>query len=298
MAPIDGSGMTATPDDRLAAALEAVSGRLGAAVLSAVPQAGGLTNQTWRLETDHGAMLLRLSGGREAELGIDRDSELVALRAAEMHGLGPRLLLAEPAAGLLVTLAAPGLPWQAADARLPRNLQRIGRWFATLHELPPPAALRRLALREVLADLSLTLARGGLDTLPEPLYETAADHCDRLDETGVPAFCHNDVHHLNVIDDAVTLTVVDWEYSAVGEAVVDLAEFAANHGLDTRESAILLEAYVGHGGRLAAAAFDSARWLASFRALLWVDVRIASTPSMALALGSRRGQLLAQLEAG
>lgn len=282
-------------DDRLAAALEAVGGRLGTVISAAVPQAGGLTNQTWRLETDRGAMMLRLSGGRETELGIDRDSELAALRAAEMHGLGPSLLLAEPAAGLLVTVAAPGLPWEAADARRPRNLQRIGAWFARLHGLPPPAALRRLAMRDALADLSLTLARGGLDTLPEPLYETAADHCERLDESGPPAFCHNDVHHLNVIDAAATLTVVDWEYAAQGEAVVDLAEFAANHGLDPGESAILLEAYVAHGGRPAAAAFDSARWLASLRALLWVDVRIASAPSLAPALGSRRGQLLAQL---
>lgn len=289
--------MAAATDPRLEEALAFVASRLDLAVERVEPLEGGLTNASWRLGVRGGTdLVLRLSGGREAELGIDRDSEQAALAAAAGAGLGPRLVLAQPSAGVLVTGLAPGRPWSAAEAKLPGNLRRIGTWLAALHALPAPVGLRRLSMRDALADLSLALARLERDSLPDALFEAAACHSDRLDEAGPEAFCHNDVHHLNVVDDGERIVVVDWEYAGLGEAVVDLAEFATTHLLDAAEAGILAGAYAAGGGRIAMAALESARWLTAFRALLWIEVRIATDAAATIMLGARREALLAALQ--
>lgn len=296
MAQVDGVAAL-TLESRLAEALALLQSRLARRVQACEPLEGGLTNHSWRLQTDSGPIVLRLSGGRERELGIDRVSELAALEAAAQAGLGPRVLLAEPDWGILVTTAAAGGPWSPADAVEPRNLLRIARWFAALHALATPAGLHSLSMRQGLADLALALARSGIDPVPERLYELADRQCQRLDDLAERAFCHNDAHHLNVIDDGSALVVVDWEYAAVAEAVVDLAEYAVAHGLDAQRSAALLGHYRDAGGNADTPVFEAACWLAAFRALLWIEARQAADPALGTSLAARRSVLLAQLDA-
>jgi hypothetical protein len=77
------------------------------------------------------------------------------------------------------------------------------------------------------------------------------------------AFCHHDVHHLNVVelstvvaataDDADgsrapvvpagRLLLLDWEYAGAGDPAMDLAAYAAYHDLDDLARESLLAAY-------------------------------------------------------
>jgi thiamine kinase-like enzyme len=81
--------------------------------------------------------------------------------------------------------------------------------------------------------------------------------------------CHHDVHGGNiVIDPALRLWLVDWEYAGLGDPAFDLASFASQHGLSLGESRLLHASYVEAGGEvpwprlvLAGWAFDYVQWL-------------------------------------
>ncbi len=79
--------------------------------------------------------------------------------------------------------------------------------------------------------------------------------------------CHNDLHHLNLLDDGDRLWLVDWEYGGVGDPLFDLASLACQHGYTAAERVALLDAYGAGDGNTAemldaaCTAFDYVQWL-------------------------------------
>jgi thiamine kinase-like enzyme len=78
-------------------------------------------------------------------------------------------------------------------------------------------------------------------------------------------FCHNDLHHLNLVESAAGVLALDWEYAGVGDPLMDLAGYAAYHDLDAAAVRALLDAHAGAG--VANRRFEDARWL--FEAVWW-----------------------------
>ena len=65
----------------------------------------------------------------------------------------------------------------------------------------------------------------------------------RYDARFVPtAFCHNDLAAANILDDG-QLVLVDFEYAARADPLLDLANLAVMNGLDVGEQRTLLTAY-------------------------------------------------------
>lgn len=234
--------MTALPPEvaRELAAFEA-----GRAVLregaTAAPLAGGLTNRTWRVTSAAADWVVRLGGGRDAALAIDRRAELLALRTAAAHGLAPRCVHAAAARGVLVLEYVAGTVWSRTTPRSAAGIERIGAAFRRLHSLPVPAALPEVDARDAIRRY-LGAPVGVPGPVPrEVLAERTAAALAGYAPRG-RAFCHHDVHHRNVVE-ADRLVLLDWEYAGAGDPALDLAAFAAYHDLDAVARARLRAAY-------------------------------------------------------
>lgn len=232
---------------------------------------GGLSNRAWRLDADGERWFVRLGHPQAARLGVDRNSECAVLRAVAAAGLAPGVYVCAPAEGLLVTRFIAGRTWSAADARSPANLRRVAACLRRLHELPVPEGVHRVDYARQAARLAAALPAN--DAAGAELAGRAAAVLARSDDGGhATALCHNDLHHLNVLDDGSRLWLVDWEYGGRGNPLFDVAGFLALHDLGPGPTEAFLESY----GRLRPSDrrhLDDARWLFDYVQWLWYRSR-------------------------
>lgn len=257
--------MTALPPD--AGPLEAAARRLGLDVREARPLAGGSRNRVYRVGRPPCALVVRLAGAGDRSLGVSREAELAAQRAAASEGLAPPVVWSSLDAGVIVDRWTDGRPWTREQAREPGALRRIAQWMQRLHAVPPPRGLRRVDFLEV---FERYLAQVGVAAVPSALV-TEARRCRRLlGEPAQTALCHHDLHHANILDDGERLVVVDWEYAGLGDPVMDLAGYAAYHALDEPASRALVGAYGIRPG-IDAERLACARRLFELVARLWTE---------------------------
>jgi len=251
---------------------------------------GGLSNRAWRVDHGGEAWFARLGLPDAALLGADRDSECRLLAAVSAHGIAPPVLECDPASGLLVTRFVEGRTWRREDALQPDNLRRIGRLFTELHGLPVPAGVREISFQRQAYRLSALLPGG--DRLATELAHRAARAWEQL--AGAPrahALCHNDVHHLNVLDDGARIWLVDWEYGGRGDPLMDVAGFLAMHEAGPGETSVLMSAYRGPGSA-DAGMLDVARWLFDYVQWLWYRTRFATGADPAQQVSERLARRL------
>ena len=249
---------------RTALARHAATRALATCPLEIVP--GGLSNHAWRTEHAGASYFVRLGAADAERLGVDRASECRILAIAAAAGLAPQVIACDPAGRLLVTRFMPGRHWSRADAREPRNLRRLGETLQRLHALPPASDVRRLDFPVQAAQLEAGLAHH--ESIPGALQDLAQGALEILRARHAPlTLCHNDLHHLNVIDDGERLWLVDWEYGGAGDALFDLAGLICLHELSGDLRPTVLEAYgqphLGSSAELGAACrlFDYVQWL-------------------------------------
>lgn len=203
----------------------------------AITALAGTRNRSFRVARAGGDVVVRLPAPGEAH--VDRAVELANARTAAALGLGPEVIDADAATGVLVTRAVAG------RALGPDGAGRLGAALARLHgattgfagALDPAAALAGYAA--LLGDAeSIGLAREG-----SALWSSLAD--GRRD---VP--CHNDLVPANVLDDGVRVHLIDWEYAGMNDPAWDLAYAAVEGEFDQAALGRMLAAY-GADGELA-----------------------------------------------
>lgn len=238
-----------------------------------VPVPGGLSNHAWRADAGNCSYFVRLGGANAASLGVDRESECVLLEAAAEAGLSPRVHACDPRNGLMVADYVQGSPWQRTDAHEPLNVARIGAVLRKLHSMPLRAGVRGISFDRQASRLEGQLAVAGsldpeLRRIARPAFASLASRGSCV------VLCHNDLHHLNILDDGERLWLVDWEYGGCGDPLFDLASFLCQHESTPAEREMLLEAY-GDSPLVpallvpaACVAFDYVQWL-WYRC--WVD---------------------------
>jgi thiamine kinase-like enzyme len=209
---------------------------------------------------------VRLGGPDAASLGVDRRSECALLETVAAAALSPRILACVPGNGLLVTDFVQGVPWRREDAHEPRNLARIAGVLRTLHGLPLSAGVRAVSFRSQATRLEAQFAPAGvadreLKGLADGAFEVLGGR------GGCTTLCHNDLHHLNILDDGDRLWLVDWEYGGCGDPLFDLASYLCQHDSTPAERDTLLDVY-GQASRVPASlvaaactAFDYVQWL-------------------------------------
>jgi thiamine kinase len=243
------------------------------AIVSVEPVKHGLTNESWIVRTTKETVVVRLSSSADRALQIDRGSEAVVLGVVARADIGPPVLQCDPAGHILVTRYL-GETWGRDYACYTPNIRRLATTLRRLHGLAMPAGVRRVDLRSTVSGYLQTLhERGAASVLTsQPLRERAAQVADELQRGSTPCLCHNDVHHLNVIDDG-ELRLIDWEYAGIGERLFDLAAVSVYHQFDTPRREHLLTAYAENPAAVDPARFEQACWLFDYVRELWMAVR-------------------------
>ena len=169
-----------------------------------------------------------------ARVGVDRATEVTNMQRAHDAGVAPRVLAWDPD-GSLVTELVPGRALRPADggdfaAEVANLLRRLhgSNAFAGRHD--------PWRMSAVLA------ARGATDACCDRL----ADALEALRfEPMSLAPCHGDPWPGNFIAADRHCTLVDWEYSGMGDPLWDLADYAVESDLDEDDEARLLVEYLG-----------------------------------------------------
>ena len=259
-------GRGESPESRVRAALamHAETRALAAGPLEAV--AGGLSNHAWRGEANGRRFFVRLGGEGASGLGVDREAEGRLVAAAAAAGLSPALVVFDPGQDLMVTDWIDGAPWDREAASRPGNLERLGVVLGSLHRLTPEAGWKRVSFAMQARHLAGRLAEVGVEDAA--LNEAAGSALDALEAQPVRlTACHNDLHHLNVVDDGRRLWLVDWEYGGAGDPLFDLASFLCQQDCTPAGRGAFLRATgaderaVGESLDRACLVFDYVQWL-------------------------------------
>jgi thiamine kinase len=234
----------------------------------------GLTNESWLVRGAQDTVVVRLSNHKTYALQINRTSEAQVLQAVAAAGIGAPVLLCAPDRHVLVTRYVSGRAWASRDVRTLANLQRIADVLRKLHALPVPQGVQALDLMESVRGYWNTLLERGLAAKAgtPKMRERARENIADLAADIVPCLCHNDVHHLNIID-AGRVWLIDWEYAAVGDPYFDLASVCCYHELSDDLRRCLLRAYWGY---YSAESFDRLQrmcWVFNYIRDLWFAVR-------------------------
>ncbi len=214
----------------------------GAAV---TPLTGGLTNRNFRIDAPGGPYVLRIGGAHPELLGIDRRHEHAASVVAAALGIGPEVVAFVEDEAALVTRFIAGTTITPGTASRPELQARIAASIRRFHAGPKIPGVFSVGgcVRDYVARAK---DRGA--ALPADLGPAmgALAEIERATASGAPPVpCHNDLLAGNFIDDGATIRVLDWEYAAMGDALFDLGNFAANLRLDAEGCAGLLAAYAG-----------------------------------------------------
>jgi thiamine kinase-like enzyme len=263
------------------------------ATVPLVPVRGGLSNHAWRAQAPGLDCFVRLGGLNAADLGVDRQSECRLLGVTADAGLSPPVMVCDPDRNLLVTRFVAGGVWRREDVHEPLNLRRLGGLLRRLHALPVPPGLAQVSferqarrLEEQLEPCEVT--DRGVRAVADGAFAALASGTPRL------APCHNDLHHLNVLDDGERLWLVDWEYGGCGDPLFDLASFACQHESTPGERDALLDACGWNGAHMralldaACTAFDYVQWL-------WYRLWVARLPEAAGEYGARAAAIHSRL---
>ena len=233
----------------------------------------GLTNRSWLVTTEGDRFVVRISDASAEELQIDRNSEAVVLQHVARAGTGPDVLRCDPDRGVLVTRYL-GATWSQRDAHSSDNIDRLAVLLRRLHTLDVPSGVRTVDLAATVHGYLRTLDERGIQsglTLPS-LRDCADETALRLRKGSTPCLCHNDVHHLNIVD-GDSLRLIDWEYAGVGEPLFDLASLCVYHRYGRSQRERLLSAYAAPSETVSWHRLELACWLFDYIRDLWTAVR-------------------------
>src|SRR4051812_14650623 len=234
------------------------------------PLGGGITNHNFKVSLDGEAYVIRIGGERTELLGIDRQAEEAAARAAAAAGVGPEVVAFVD--GSLVTRFVEGTP--VDDMREAATLREVASLLRRVHE--GPAFPARFDAFRVVEAYHATAEEHGVTAFRYAAAKETADGIERRLGPQPVRPCHNDLLGANFIrtpDQGIR--IVDWEYAGMGDRFFDLANFAVNHELDADGDAALLDAYAGPPSDEHTAHLRLMRFMSDFREAMWGVVQQA-----------------------
>jgi thiamine kinase-like enzyme len=234
---------------------------------------GGITNRNFRVNFGGTDYVVRLPGKRTRLLGIDREAECIANKAAAELGMAPQVaaLLDEPSA--LVTQFVSGREMKADELREPETIAEVAHDLRKLHDSGTelPSGFDSFRLVEEYAETGREHGSEppeGYDDALEAAHAIEAAVRDQPGHEPVPA--HNDLLPANFLRDGERMQLIDWEYAGMGDRWFDLGNFAVNNELDDEQEAQLLEAYFGEPpDERRRATLKLFRFMSDFREAMW-----------------------------
>jgi thiamine kinase-like enzyme len=254
-----------------------LSALLGPREGTVVQLEGGITNRNFRVTFAGTDYVLRLPGKRTDLLGIDRQAECIATKAAAKLGFAPRVVTLMEDPSCLVTTFIHGEHVEAGALRASEAIAEVARDLRALHDSDTelPKQFDPFRLYENYADTART---HGAD-VPEE-YDAALATAREIEEAVAgepghePVPAHNDLLPANFLKGPDGMQLIDWEYAGMGDRWFDLGNFAANNELSDDQEAQLLEAYFGEPpDDRACATLKLFRFVSDFREGMWGTVQ-------------------------
>ena len=208
--------------------------------------AGGLTNTNYKVVTDAGAFVVRISAKDAGLLAIDRDNEYQNSVAAADAGVGARVVGYVPERSLMVLEFIEGQAQSAEDLRRGDKIEMIAAACRKLH------GARRFRDDFNMFDiqrryLKLVQERGFRLPARYVEFEPAVREIERAmavrDEGTVP--CNNDLLAENFIDTGDEFRLIDYEYSGNNDACFELGNIWSESNLSLEQLEQLVAAYYG-----------------------------------------------------
>jgi thiamine kinase-like enzyme len=234
---------------------------------------GGITNRNFRVNFGGTDYVVRLPGKRTQLLGIDREAECIANKAAAELGIAPRVaaLLDEPSA--LVTAFVSGREMKADELREPETIAEVAHDLRSLHDSGTelPSDFDSFRLVEEYAETGRANGSEPPDGYDEALEAAHTIEKTVRDQPGhEPVPAHNDLLPANFLRDGDRMQLIDWEYAGMGDRWFDLGNFAVNNELDDDQEGLLLEAYFGEPpDERKRATLKLFRFMSDFREGMW-----------------------------
>jgi thiamine kinase-like enzyme len=234
---------------------------------------GGITNRNFRVNFGGTDYVVRLPGKRTALLGIDREAECIANKAAAELGIAPKVaaLLSEPSA--LVTVFVSGREMRADELREPEAIAEVAHDLRSLHDSGTelPSGFDSFRLVEEYAETGRAHGSEPPDGYDEALEAAHAIERAVRDQPGhEPVPAHNDLLPANFLREGDRMQLIDWEYAGMGDRWFDLGNFAVNNELDDDQETQLLQAYFGEPpDDRKRATLKLFRFMSDFREAMW-----------------------------
>ena len=240
---------------------------------------GGLTNKNYRVRTDEGDYVVRVSETAVGLLAIDRARERANTAIAWRSGVGAPVVGSLPDSNVLVVGFIEGRTFGPEDVRDHTTIPRIAAALRALHSGHPfeggfdMRQIRRYYL-SVVQERGFRLPDDYLVLAPriEALEDALAVHPEAL----VP--CNNDLLAANFIDDGNQIWIIDYEYSGMNEASFELGNVASESGLDDEASALLVRSYWERDSVAKLARARAWSLLARYGWTLWASIQDGSSP--------------------
>ena len=236
---------------------------------------GGITNLNYRVDMGGESYVLRIGGADSGLLGIQRECEYAANRAAASVGIAPEVVYFMQPEGWLVTRFISGRPLSPEEIGQPANIRRVAEALRRIHALPPiPLTFSPFRTVEEYTATARSYGVAFPDNFDRLAARTNEIESAFRQDPFVPHLCHNDLLNANFLDDG-RLYILDWEYAGMGDVIFDLANFAAHHEFKDEQDRFLLECYFGDPPTPAGLARLNLMKIASdFREAMWGMVQI------------------------
>jgi thiamine kinase-like enzyme len=208
--------------------------------------AGGLTNSNYKVTTDDGAYVVRISGKDTGLLAIDRDNEVHNSIAAAEVGVGAGVVTYLPELSTLVLEYIDGVTMSAEDLRRGDRIEQVAEACRRLH------GARAFRDEFDMFDIQrgyVQIVQERAFRLPERYLELepqvrALEQAMRVrSEPTVP--CNNDLLAENFIDVGGSFRLIDYEYSGNNEPSFELGNVWSESNLSLEQLDELVAAYYG-----------------------------------------------------
>jgi thiamine kinase-like enzyme len=216
------------------------------------PLGGGITNLNYKVDYDGKSCVIRITGANTDLLGIRREVEYAANKAAGELGIAPEVLYFIEPEGYLVTRFVNGKRLPPEMISTDANIIRVARKLRLFHTRAPELKGEFNVFRRV--DMLAGISKEHDSKFPFD-FEWITQELSRVEEAlmrnpYIPTPCHNDLLNLNWLDEDVPgeigeIRLLDWEYAGMGDIFFDLANFCHHHRLSDDQCRLLLQTYFG-----------------------------------------------------
>ena len=261
--------MSQVEDAELVGAIAAVPAWQGLDAV-ATPITAGITNRNFRIDVGGESFVLRLAGRDTGLLGIDREAENEAGRAAAAAGVGPEVYAWIPEHSCLITRFVQGVSIPEEDLQREDVLGSVIASIKAFHRCPPIRST--FPVFRIVGDYRKLASERGVP-IPaafDQAHTVAAKIEEAFGAAPMPAAtCHNDLLNANFLRDGDHTWIVDYEYAGMGDPFFDLGNLSINNGLSPEAQETLLGQYFGQVEDVHRARLALMRMMSDFREAMW-----------------------------